>query len=259
MFTPLAVPGTMTGTDGRVAVVTGAAGGIGAAVADRLVGDGAAVAAWDVDERGAERTASAIAEAGGRSLAVGVDVADGDAVEAATRETLDEFGRIDVLVNNAGIVGASGPLWEQAPADWNRVLAVNLTGTYHCCRAVVPHMRERGWGRVVNLSSIAGKEGVPTAAPYSVSKAGIIALTKSLGEELATDGVLVNCVTPAVIRTEMIEDVSEEYLEDKVDRIPMGRMGEPAEVAELVAWLASDACSFSTGAVFDLSGGRATY
>jgi len=249
----------MDDTERRVAVVTGGASGIGAAVVDRFAEDGTAVSIWDVDGSGAEGRASAVAEYGGRAQAVEVDVSDPDTVVEATEETLDRFGRIDVLVNNAGIVGESGPLWEQEPEDWNRVLGVNLNGVFHCSRAVVPHMRERGWGRVVNVSSIAGKEGIPSAAPYSVSKAGIIALTKSLGEELATDGVLVNCVTPAVIRTDMIEQVSEEYLQDKIDQIPMGRLGEPEEVAELVSWLASDACSFTTGAVFDLSGGRATY
>lgn len=243
----------------RVAVVTGGASGIGAAVVNRFAEAGKAVSIWDVDGPGAEQRASAIADRTSRTQAVEVDVADADAILDATEETLDRFGRIDILVNNAGIVGKSGPLWEQEPAEWNRVMEVNLTGMFHCCRAVVPVMREQGWGRVVNMSSIAGKEGIPSAAPYSCSKAGIIALTKSLGKELATDGVLVNCVTPAVIRTAMIDQVSEEYVEDKREQIPMGRMGEPTEVAELVSWLASDACSFTTGAAFDLSGGRATY
>jgi len=250
---------TMDETERRVAVVTGGASGIGAAVVDRFAEEGKAVSVWDVDGSGAEGRASTVTERGGRAQAVDVDVSDPDAVTEATEETLDRFGRIDVLVNNAGIVGESGPLWEQEIEAWNRVLGVNLNGAFHCSRAVVPHMREQGWGRVVNVSSIAGKEGIPSAAPYSVSKAGIIALTKSLGEELATDGVLVNCVTPAVIRTEMLEQVSEEYLQDKIDQIPMGRLGEPEEVAELVSWLGSNACSFTTGAVFDLSGGRATY
>jgi 3-oxoacyl-[acyl-carrier protein] reductase len=250
---------TMDETERRVAVVTGGARGIGAAVVDRFAEEGKAVSVWDVDGSGAEGQASTVTERGGRAQAVDVDVSDPDAVTEATEETLDRFGRIDVLVNNAGIVGESGPLWEQEIEAWNRVLGVNLNGAFHCSRAVVPHMREQGWGRVVNVSSIAGKEGIPSAAPYSVSKAGIIALTKSLGEELATDGVLVNCVTPAVIRTEMLEQVSEEYLQDKIDQIPMGRLGEPEEVAELVSWLGSNACSFTTGAVFDLSGGRATY
>jgi 3-oxoacyl-[acyl-carrier protein] reductase len=250
---------TMDETERRVAVVTGGARGIGAAVVDRFAEEGKAVSVWDVDGSGAEGRASTVTERGGRAQAVDVDVSDPDAVTEATEETLDRFGRIDVLVNNAGIVGESGPLWEQEIEAWNRVLGVNLNGAFHCSRAVVPHMREQGWGRVVNVSSIAGKEGIPSAAPYSVSKAGIIALTKSLGEELATDGVLVNCVTPAVIRTEMLEQVSEEYLQDKIDQIPMGRLGEPEEVAELVSWLGSNACSFTTGAVFDLSGGRATY
>jgi len=250
---------TMDETERRVAVVTGGASGIGAAVVDRFAEEGKAVSVWDVDGSGAEGRASTVTERGGRAQAVDVDVSDPDAVTEATEETLDRFGRIDVLVNNAGIVGESGPLWEQEIEAWNRVLGVNLNGAFHCSRAVVPHMREQGWGRVVNVSSIAGKEGIPSAAPYSVSKAGIIALTKSLGEELATDGVLVNCVTPAVIRTGMLEQVSEEYLQDKIDQIPMGRLGEPEEVAELVSWLGSNACSFTTGAVFDLSGGRATY
>lgn len=251
----------MAETDRRVAVVTGGAGGIGAAVAERFVADGMAVSVWDVDGRGARRRADAIAtdDDDVPTDAVEVDVSAYDEVRAATERTVEAFGRIDVLVNNAGIVGESGPLWKQDPEDWNRVLAVNLNGAYHCLRTVVPHMLDQGWGRVVNVSSIAGKEGIPGAAPYSVSKAGLIALTKSVGEELAREGVLVNCVAPAVIRTGMIGDVSEEYLEDKLAQIPMGRMGEPEEVAELVSWLASDACSFATGAVFDLSGGRAVY
>lgn len=222
----------------RKAVVVGGMSGIGAAVAARLRGDGAEVLRVDLSE--------------GADLVL--DVASAAEVAAVT-----EALQADILVNCAGIVGPNKPLWDVEPEEWQRTMAVNLTGAYLMCRAMVPGMRDRGWGRIVNVASIAGKEGNPNLAAYSASKAGLIGLTKSLGKELARDGVLVNAVTPAVIATPMNADTAPEVLDYMVQRIPMARVGEAIEVAELVIWLASDACTFSTGAVFDVSGGRATY
>ncbi len=224
----------------RTAVVTGGASGIGRAIVERLAADGVRVVTFDVTE--------------GPGV-VGVDVTD----EAACRRAVEGVGRVDILVNSAGINGVNAPTWEQPEGAFEQVIAVNLTGTYYMCRAVLPGMLERGWGRIVNVSSIAGKEGNPNAVAYSASKAGVIGLTKSIAKETATRGVLVNCVTPAVIQTPLLDQVSQEHLKYMVGRIPMGRVGQPAEVAALVAWLCSDECSFSTGAAFDISGGRATY
>jgi 3-oxoacyl-[acyl-carrier protein] reductase len=224
---------------GRTAVVTGGASGIGAAVVARLRSDGLHVIVVDLHP----------------SADIVVDVSSAAAVERHAAE----WGTADVLVNSAGIVGPTGPLWENAPADWERTLAVNLTGAFLMCRAIVPGMRDRGWGRIVNIASVAGKEGNPNLSAYSASKAGLIALTKSLGKELATDGVLVNAVTPAVIDTPMNRATTPQVLAYMIEKIPMRRVGRPEEVAELVAWLCSDRCSFSTSAIFDLTGGRATY
>jgi NAD(P)-dependent dehydrogenase (short-subunit alcohol dehydrogenase family) len=251
----------VTGGDsfsGRVAIVTGAGRGIGLAVAERLARDGASVALVDRD---ADRLRGAAERVGrlGTAEAFVVDVTDPRTVERTARDVADRLGTIDILVNNAGIAGRSVPAWELTDEDWDSVVSVNLAGTFYCTRAVLPAMRERGYGRIVNVASIAGKEGNPNAVPYSASKAGIIALTKAVAKEVATAGILVNCVTPAVIRTEILEQVSQAHIDYMLSRIPMGRAGEPEEVAELIAWLASDRCSFSTGAVFDISGGRATY
>lgn len=223
----------------RRAVVTGGASGLGQASAHRLAADGVEVITFDIAD-GAD---------------VVVDTADAAAVTAAAARV----GAVDILVNSAGVVGPNSPLWEIADADWARNFAVNVTGTFNMCRAFIPGMRERGWGRIVNIASIAGKEGNPRLAAYSASKAAVIGLTKSLGKELATDGVLVNAIAPAVIETPMNAVTSAETLAYMASLIPMRRLGRATEVAELVAWLASEACSFSTGAVYDISGGRATY
>jgi NAD(P)-dependent dehydrogenase (short-subunit alcohol dehydrogenase family) len=223
----------------RVAVITGGASGIGRASAERLTQDAITVITLDRSQ----------------DADVVADVTDAGAVAAA----LARIGRVDILVNSAGIVGPNKPLWEVSDDEWATTFAVNVTGTFHMCRAVVPGMRDRGWGRIVNLASMAGKDGNPRLGAYSASKAAVIGLTKSLGKELATSGVLVNAIAPAVIETPMNATNTPEVLEYMTSLIPMHRLGRPEEVAELVAWLASDKCSFSTGAVYDLSGGRATY
>ena len=239
---------------GRVAVVTGAASGIGRATAKRLGADGAALELWDAAAEGLAETAG---DTGGNATTL--SVADDEAVATAAAAAAERHGRIDILVNCAGIAGDIGPVVEADPAEWRRVIEVNLTGTFLCCRAVLPHMQGSGYGRIVNIASVAGKEGNPNAAHYSASKAGVITFTRALGKEVAGSGVLVNCITPAVIETPILGQVTDAQVKYMVERIPLGRMGRPEEVAALIAWLASEECSFSTAAAFDLSGGRTTY
>ena len=244
--------------EGRFAVVTGAAQGIGYAVTERMLGSGAAVAMWDHDAPQLADSETALRPAG-RVLPVQVDVTDADAVETAARRTLDAFGRIDILVNNAGIAGPSLESWEYPLDEWLRVVDIDLNGVFYCCRALLPHMRERDYGRIVNVASIAGKEGNPNAAPYSAAKAGVIALTKSIAKETADRDIAVNCITPAAARTRIFDQISQEHIDYMLSKIPRGRFLKVHEVAAMVAWLVSEENSFTTGGVFDISGGRATY
>jgi NAD(P)-dependent dehydrogenase (short-subunit alcohol dehydrogenase family) len=245
---------------GQAAVVTGAATGIGEAIARRLARAGATVAVADIDLGGATQVAKAIAEdADGRAFAVAIDITDPESVRRAFADVLARTGRIDVLVNNAGIAGRAAPLWEQTEEDWNRVISINLNGLFNCCRAVISHMRERGYGRIVNIASIAGKEGNPNMTAYSASKAAVIAFTKSLGKETALDGICVNSVAPAVVRTRILDQLTPEQIDYMTQRIPMRRTGTPDEIAAVVHFLASPDCSFVTGQCYDASGGRATY
>jgi len=244
--------------DGRVAVITGGAQGIGYAVAERMLASGASVVLWDID---AQRLAAAAAGLSvlGVVSASAVELTDEAAVAAAAAQTIDTQGRIDILVNNAGITGGNGATWDLAPGVWRRVIEVNLVAPYLTCRAVVPYMIERKYGRIVNVASVAGKEGNPNASHYSASKAGLIALTKSLAKELATAGVLVNAVAPAAAKTAMFETMTQQHLDFMLSKIPMGRFVEVSEIAAMISWLATEDCSFTTGSVFDISGGRATY
>jgi 2-dehydro-3-deoxy-L-rhamnonate dehydrogenase (NAD+) len=240
----------------KTALVTGAARGIGLAIATRLAADGLRVALLDQDGDGVEAAARSI---GRGALALVGDVTRTKDVDGAVARVESAWGRLDVLVNNAGITGRSFPIWELSDEDWQRVIDVDLTSVFLCSRAAVKVMLRQGSGRIVNIASIAGKEGNPTLVPYSTAKAGVIGLTKALAKEVATRGILVNAVAPAVIGTELLEQMERSTVDLLVSKIPMGRVGKPEEVAALVAWLASDECSFSTGAVYDLSGGRATY
>jgi len=244
--------------EGQRAVVTGAAQGIGRAVTERLLDSGAAVALWDADPEMLTQTCQALAVLG-NVHPIEVDVTDANAVTAAAAATEAALGGIDVLVNNAGISGPNMPTWEYPLEDWRRVMAIDLDGVFHCCRAVLPGMIERNYGRVVNVASIAGKEGNPNAPAYSAAKGGVIALTKSLGKELAGYDIAVNCVTPAAARTRIFDQMSEQQIDYMLSKIPRGRFVTVEEIAALIAWLCTRECSFSTGAVFDISGGRATY
>jgi 3-oxoacyl-[acyl-carrier protein] reductase len=241
---------------GKTALVTGAARGIGLAIATRLAADGLRVAMLDQDRAALEAAAPGL---GAGALALAADVTRAAEVDAAIARIEREWGRLDVLVNNAGVTGRSFPIWELTDEDWQRVIDVDLTSVFLCCRAAVKVMLRQGGGRIVNIASIAGKEGNPTLVPYSTAKAGVIGLTKALAKEVATRGILVNAVAPAVIGTELLKQMETSTVELLISKIPMGRVGTPEEVAALVAWLASDQCTFSTGAVYDLSGGRATY
>ncbi len=242
--------------NGRCAVVTGGAQGFGRAITERFVASGAKVAIWDHDIAFAERTAKEIGDA---VIAMGVDVSDLAAVEAARDATLARLGKIDILVNNAGIAGINKTVWETDLEEWRKVLRINLDGPFICCKAIVPSMVRQNYGRIVNIASIAGKEGNPNASHYSASKAGVISLTKSLGKETAKSGIRVNCVTPAAVKTGLFSQMTQAHIDFMLSKIPMGRFGEVEEIAALVAWLCTEECSFSTGAVFDLSGGRAVY
>ena len=240
----------------RTAVITGGAQGIGFAVARRLISMGARVALWDAD---AAAAAQAAKELGPAASAQTVDVTDCEACARAAADTLARHKRIDILVHSAGIAGPNAPLDAYAPADWRKVIDVNLNGTFHVNRAIVPAMKAQNYGRIVNIASVAGKEGNPNASAYSASKAGVIALTKSLGKELASFNIAVNCVTPAAARTRIFDQMSQQHIDFMLAKIPRNRFLELHVAAAMIAWLASEENSFSTGAVFDLSGGRATY
>ena len=242
--------------DGRRAVVTGGAQGIGRAIAERLLASGAGVTLWDRDP---EELATAQRALGSGTGGVVVDVADPESVERAAAQTVEAAGSIDILVNNAGIAGPNATTWEYPIDQWRQVIEIDLNGVFYCCRAVVPQMVERGYGRIVNIASIAGKEGNPNASAYSAAKAGVIALTKSLGKELAERDIAVNCITPAAARTRIFEQITQAHIDYMLSKIPRGRFVRVEELAALVAWLVSDENSFTTGAVFDASGGRATY
>jgi len=243
---------------GRFAVVTGGAQGIGRAIVERFLDSGAAVAIWDRDRALAEKTAGEL-KARNRIAAVAVDVTKLAEVERARDATKAAFGRIDILVNNAGIAGPNIKTWEYPPAAWAQVMSINLDGPFHCCRALVPDMIAQNYGRIVNIASIAGKEGNPRMVPYSASKAGVIGLTKALGKELATDGICVNAVAPAVVQTRILDQLTPEQIAYMTERIPMRRTGRPEEIAAVVHFLSSPDCSFVTGQCYDASGGRATY
>jgi NAD(P)-dependent dehydrogenase (short-subunit alcohol dehydrogenase family) len=243
---------------GRFAVVTGGAQGIGRAIVERFLDSGAAVAIWDRDRKLAEQTAGEL-KAHNRIAAIPVDVTKLAEVERARDDTTAAFGRIDILVNNAGIAGPNVKTWDYPPEAWAQVMAINLDGPFHCCRALVPGMVAQNYGRIVNIASIAGKEGNPNASAYSASKAALIALTKSLGKELADKDIAVNCITPAAAKTAIFDQMTQEHIDYMLAKIPRGRFVAVEEIAALAAFCASADCSFTTGAVFDISGGRATY
>lgn len=243
---------------GSVAIVTGGARGIGYAIARRILQSGGTVSLWDVDQEALESARAELASLGDVGCVV-IELTKEAEVQSGVQATIERFGKIDILINNAGITGGNKPTWELAPDVWRRVIEVNLIAPFLLCHAVVPALLSNGYGRIVNVASVAGKEGNPNASHYSASKAGLIALTKSLAKELATKNILVNCVTPAAAKTDIFQQMKQEHIDYMLSKIPMNRFVEPAEVAALICWLASEECSFSTGAVFDVSGGRATY
>ena len=238
--------------NGRTAVVTGGSSGIGEATVQRMLSSGAKVAVWDMNNPGTNYDPDSF-------IFIETDVSDETSISSATTKTLERFGRVDSLVNSAGVAGINAPVDEYPIDEWKRVIDINLNGTFLACRALVPYMKDNGYGRIVNLSSVAGKEGNPTASAYSAAKAGVIALTRSLGKELATSGVLVNAVTPTTVNTPILAQVSESHIDYMKSKIPMGRLGDAQELASLIVWLCTAECSFSTAAVFDASGGRTTY
>ena len=244
---------------GQTAIVTGAGRGIGAGIASRLARAGARVAVADFDLPSAEKSAASICLGGYQAFAVQADVSQSDSVADMVERVVGESGQIHILVNNAGIGGSAAPVWEQSDEDWRKVIDVNLTGVFLCCRAVIPHMREHNYGRIINIASVAGKEGNPNMVAYSASKAGVIAIAKSLAKEVATENICVNAVTPAVIRTPILDQLTAETVEYMISKIPSGRTGEIEEVAAVVHFLASPDCSFVTGQTYDVSGGRSTY
>ena len=243
---------------GRVAVVTGGAQGIGYAISQRLLQSGASVVMWDIDAEKLNEAQASLSSFGKISGYV-VELTSDDDVSLVTAKSINDSGQIDILVNNAGITGGNATTWDLDPGIWRRVIEVNLIAPYLTCRAVAPHMLKRGWGRIINVASVAGKEGNPNASHYSASKAGLIALTKSLAKEVATRGVLVNAVAPAVARTAMFAQMTEAHIGYMLGKIPMGRFVEVEEIAAMIAWLSSEDCSFTTGSVFDITGGRSTY
>ena len=243
---------------GKRAIVTGAARGIGFAIAERLLQSGATVTLWDIELPNLGK-AQADLKSAGNVFSVEVDVTQENSIKRGVELTYEHMGDVEILINNAGITGGNATVWDMGITEWQKVLDIDLTGVFLCCRALAPRMMSKGYGRIVNIASIAGKEGNPNAAHYSAAKAGVISLTKSLGKEMVETGVLCNCVTPAVIETPMLDQMTDQHKNYMVSKIPLNRMGKPEEVAALVAWLASEDCSFSTGAVFDISGGRATY
>ena len=247
--------------DGRAAVVTGGAAGLGLGIARRLVESGADTCIWDVNEDGLAQAVEELSAAADGAKVTGraADISDNSAVEAAFAGSVGDLGKIDILVNNAGISGPNITSWEYPIDAWDKVVDINLSGTFYVSRTAIPHMLENGYGRIVNVASIAGKEGNPKAPAYSATKAGVIGLTKALGKELAQTNVMVNCVTPAAVRTAIFDQMTEEHIDFMLSKIPMNRFGLVEEIAAMVAWLASEECSFATGGVFDVSGGRATY